>query len=300
MRRLPGPALIILATVLWGTTGTTQQLAPEGASPLTIGALRLLVAAIVLLILASLTGHLRNLAGLRRPATLIAALGVAAYQPFFFLAVDTTGVVVGTIVAIGSAPIIGGILAWIYDRAAPSRTWIAATAVAIFGVTLLIAAGNEIGTSTTGIFYAMAAGACYATYVIAARQLARGGDPIGSTTVIFAIAAVLLLPLLATDSLGWVATPAGALTVLHLGVLATAVAYLLFAKGLETTQSTTATTLTLGEPVTAALLGVIALGERPPPLGWVGFALVLVALAAVAAEGRYYRLVPDRRRQRLR
>lgn len=300
MRRLPGPALIGLATVLWGTTGTAQQLAPEGASPLTIGALRLLVAAIALLALALFTGHLRNLAGLRRPATLIAALGVAAYQPFFFLAVDTTGVVVGTIVAIGCAPIIGGILAWIYDRAAPSRTWIVATTVAIFGVTLLIAAGNEIGTSTRGIVFAIAAGAAYATYVIAARQLARQGDTIGSTTIIFAIAAVLLLPLLATDELGWVATPAGALTAIHLGILATAVAYLLFAKGLETTRSTTATTLTLGEPVTAALLGVIALGERPPPLGWAGFALVLVALAAVAAEGRSNRLMPDRSGDRLR
>lgn len=285
MRRLPGPILIVLATILWGTTGTTQQLAPEGATPLTIGALRLLVAAVALFVVAAPTKHLRNLGGLRRPATLIAALGVAAYQPLFFLAVEKTGVVVGTIVAIGSAPIIGGVLAWVYDRVPPSRTWVTATGVAIFGVVLLVAAGQELGASVDGLFLAVAAGGAYATYVIAARQLARSGNPIGSTTIVFAIAAVVLLPLLATDDLGWVATPAGVVTVLHLGVLATAVAYLLFANGLATTKSTTATTLTLGEPMTAALLGVVAVGERPPPLGWIGFGLVLAALIAVAAEG---------------
>lgn len=76
---------------------------------------------------------------------------------------------------------------------------------------------------------------------------------------------------------------------IHLGVLATAVAYLLFANGLETTRSTTATTLSLGEPMTAAVLGVIVVGERPPALGWIGFALVLVALGVVAAEGQGHR-----------
>lgn len=296
MRRLPGPALIGLATLLWGTTGTTQQLAPDAASPLTIGALRLLVAAVVLMTVAGVTGHLHNLGGLRRPATLLAAVGVGAFQPFFFLAVDKTGVVVGTIVAIGSAPIFAGLLAWGLDRAAPSRLWSIATAVAIVGVGLLVAAGREIGVSIGGILLAIVAGAAYATYVIAARQLARGGEVIGSTAIIFAIAATLLLPLLATADLGWAGTVGGVATVLHLGVLATAVAYLLFANGLETTRSTTATTLTLGEPMTAALLGVVVIGERPPLLGWVGFALVLVGLAVVAVEGQSHRFRRPRHR----
>lgn len=295
MRRLPGWALILLATVLWGTTGTTQQLAPEASSPLTIGALRLLIAAAFLMIVAGSTGKLSRRRDLRRPATLLAAVGVAAYQPFFFLAVDRTGVVIGTIIAIGSAPVFAGLLAWGYDRVPPSRLWTGATAVAIAGVALLVAAGNELGASLEGVVYALIAGAAYATYVIAARQLARGGNVAGSTALIFALAATLLLPLLATDDLAWVGTVAGATAVLHLGVLATAVAYLLFANGLETTQSTTATTLSLGEPVTAALLGVIAIGERPPVMGWVGFALVLVALATVATEGRSNRFFPSRK-----
>lgn len=294
MRRHTGPILIALATVLWGTTGTTQELAPDAATPVSIGALRLAVAAIVLILFAGFTGHLQNVRGMRRPATLLAAVGVAAYQPFFFLAVDRTGVVVGTIVAIGSAPIFAGLLAWAFDRAAPSRMWVGATALAIAGVVLLVAAGREVGTSTAGIAYGLVAGMAYATYVIAARQFSRLGNVVGSTSVIFAIAAVLLSPLLAVDDLGWVASPEGTSTVLYLGILATAVPYLLFATGLKTTRSTTATTLSLGEPVTATLLGVLVVGERPPLLGWIGFALVLVALGAVATEGRSNRFLPTR------
>jgi len=294
MRHLPGSVLIGLATILWGTTGTTQEFAPEASTPLTIGAMRLVVAAIVLMLIAGFSGHLGRLTGMRRPATLLAAVGVAAYQPFFFLAVDRTGVVVGTIVAIGSAPVFAGLLAWALDRAAPSRLWGTATAVALAGVALLVASGHDVGTSAAGIAYALGAGAAYATYVIAARQFSRDGNVIGSTAIIFAIAAVLLLPLLASGDLGWVATLPGTVTVLHLGVLATAAAYLLFAAGLQSTRSTTATTLSLGEPMTAALLGVIAVGERPTLLGWIGFGLVLVALTAVATEGRSNRFVPSR------
>lgn len=294
MSRLPGPLLIVLATVLWGTTGTTQELAPEAATPLSVGALRLLVAAVALLLIAGVTGHLQRVTGMRRPATLIAALGVAAYQPFFFLSVDRTGVVVGTIVAIGSAPVVAGLLAWALDRVPPSRTWLGATGAAIAGVALLVAAGRNIGISGDGVLFAVVAGTAYAFYVIAARQFSREGNVVGSTTVIFAIAAVLLLPLLGSADLAWVAEPAGWLAVLHLGVLATAAAYLLFASGLRTTRSTTATTLSLGEPATAALLGVIVIGERPPLLGWVGFALLLFALLAVATEGRSNRLTPHR------
>lgn len=294
-RHLTGPLLILAATVLWGTTGTTQELAPDGATPLSIGALRVLVAAVALMAIAAATRRLRDLSGLRRPATLVAALGVGLYQPFFFLAVDRTGVVVGTIVAIGTAPVVGGLLAWAYDRRPPSRTWMVATAVAVAGVAFLVAAGRELGANADGVIFATLAGTAYATYVIAARQFAKIGDVVGSTAIIFAIAAVLLLPLLAVDSLEWVATRAGAITVLYLGLLATAAAYLLFAKGLETTRSTTATTLSLGEPVTAALLGVVIIGERPTPVAWIGFTLVLVALAAVAGEGRSHRVAPGPR-----
>ncbi|WP_208006945.1 EamA family transporter, partial [Aeromicrobium phragmitis] len=43
----------------------------------------------------------------------VGALGVLAYQPTFFLGTEANGVAVGTVVALGSAPVLTGLLEWI-------------------------------------------------------------------------------------------------------------------------------------------------------------------------------------------
>ena len=48
-----------------------------------------------------------------------AVAGVAVYQLAFFAAVADTGVAVGTIVALGSAPTLTGLFEWIIDRRRP-------------------------------------------------------------------------------------------------------------------------------------------------------------------------------------
>jgi drug/metabolite transporter, DME family len=73
-----------------------------------------------------------------------------------------------------------------------------------------------------------------------------------------------MLPMLSwlfTTYLGWLLEPRGMAVALHLGVLATAVSYGLFARGLKSVNVGTAATLSLAEPLTAALLGVVVLGE---------------------------------------
>ncbi|MFQ5437137.1 MAG: EamA family transporter, partial [Anaerolineae bacterium] len=55
-----GPLLVIAAAILWGTTGTSQALAPAAATPLTIGALRLAIGGLALLGLALANGRLRS------------------------------------------------------------------------------------------------------------------------------------------------------------------------------------------------------------------------------------------------
>ena len=73
---------------------------------------------------------------------------------------------------------------------------------------------------------------------------------------------------------------------LFLGAVPTALAYVLFARGLrELTPGETAT-LTLAEPLTATGLGVLALGERPGAVAAIGAALVLAGLLALALPAR--------------
>jgi drug/metabolite transporter, DME family len=68
-------------------------------------------------------------------------------------------------------------------------------------------------------------------------------------------------------------------------VMTIALGYVLFARGLAGLPASTATTLTLAEPLTAMLLGVLLLGERLPAVAWSGAALVAVGLV-LAGERR--------------
>ncbi|MDA6365996.1 EamA family transporter, partial [Escherichia coli] len=65
---------------------------------------------------------------------------------------------------------------------------------------------------------------------------------------------------------------------LHLGILATGIAYFLFSKGLVHVSSSTAVTLALAEPLTAALLGVFLLGESLTAVSWLGIFLIMMGI----------------------
>ena len=81
-----GAWMVLAAGVLWGTTGTAQAFAPAGATPLAIGAVRLLVGGTALLILALVRRQLRPRGWPLLP-TITVLTGIALYQVCFFAAV---------------------------------------------------------------------------------------------------------------------------------------------------------------------------------------------------------------------
>jgi DME family drug/metabolite transporter len=281
-----GTWLILLAAVLWGTTGTAQELGPDAASPLAVGSLRLLVGAGALLAIAALRLRGVDWGWLLRRPTLVAAAGMAAYQPFFFSGVDRTGVAIGTLLAIGSAPVFVGVIESILSGSWPRRTWVTATIPAIAGLAVLAVSAGDVSIEGMGVLFALCAGLSYAVYAVNATRLARLGPVRHSAAAIFGLAALMLVPVALTQDLSFVASGDGFAMTLWLGVAATTAAYLLFTSGLQTTDSTTAATLTLGEPVTATLLGVVVLSERPRGGAWVGIALISLGLVLAARGSR--------------
>lgn len=286
-----GRLQVLAAAVLWGTTGTAQALAPEGASSEAIGALRMALGGATLLSLALATGAFRGLGRWPRGPLLAAAVGMGAYQPLFFTGVGRTGVAVGTVVAIGSAPVFAGALARALEGGWPGRRWVAATGLAVGGTSLLALGGRRADVDPLGVALALGAGLSYAVYAAAARALLADRPPLAVAGAVFPLAAVALSPLLVASDLGWVAGPRGLAVALHLGLVATALAYVLFSAGLARVPTPTAVTLSLAEPLTAAALGVVFLGERPGPAALLGGALVLAGLAVLAVR-RPARSVP--------
>jgi DME family drug/metabolite transporter len=136
-----------------------------------------------------------------------------------------------------------------------------------------------------GIHASVGAGASYAVYaVVAARLIARGVSRARTMGHIFGTAALISLPWWLTTDRAWLLTWRGAAGALWLGIAATAVAYLLFARGLGVLPTPTVATLTLAEPLTATLLGLIVLDERLALSAWVGIAILGVALVALAVQ----------------
>lgn len=276
----------MVAAVLWGTIGTASSLAPEVASPLSIGAARLAIGGAVL---AGVGSRFIPRSLLQRPALFVAAAGMAAYQPLFFTGVDRTGVAIGTAIAIGSAPFLtGGIASLLGSR--PSTRWLTATAIGGAGLAiLLLTSASEPSLDLTGALLCLGSGLAYAVYAVSTERLTDAGRPVAIAAATFSIAAVVLLPVLLSGDRGWLGEFSGWAAALWLGVMATALAYIFYTQGLTDSGShaigaPTAATLSLGEPLTAALLGVVLLTERPPALAWVGAALLLVGLVIAARD----------------
>lgn len=305
---LPGNAVlaVLAASLLFSTTGTAQALANVDGSPWAIGAARLafggtLLALIeVVMIRARRRGSSaragigaalpRARRDLRAWATVgVGSVGILAYQPTFFAGTRANGVAIGTVLAIGSSPILTGALAALRGHGRPERTWLIATAASLAGVTLLsgVFTSGETGGATRltagGVCASLGAGLAYSVYTLAAKEvLEMGWAPGEAMAGMFGGAGLLSMPALAFVDLGWLGSPAGLLLIGWLGAAPTCVAYLLFGWGLARLPARTVATLTLGEPLGAALLGIVVLGERLSTTAVVGMAFLGGGLALLA------------------
>lgn len=269
-----GMLLVLAAACLWGTTGTSQALAPETSSPLTIGAMRLVIGGISLTLLSLLNGGLRRW-NFNYPLILLAGFFVALYQVSFFSGVKLTGVAAGTIVGIGSSPVFAGILDLLVAKKPPGRRWYFSTLFAITGCAILVVNGSTIHINTLGILLSMLAGLTYASYALLIKMLIVDRDAEEITSLVFLTGAIFLCPILLSYDLSWLAEINGWLLMVHLGLFATALSYYLFARGLEHIPVSSAVTLSLAEPLTATVLGVVVVGEKLSGVAWSGLFLIL-------------------------
>ncbi len=275
-------AQVLLAAICFGTTGTAQAVGP-GGSPVAVGAARIVLGGLLLALVA------RGLR-VRMPRIGAALIGmataVAVYQLSFFAAVKLTGVAVGTVVAIGTGPAAAGALGRLVNGERLSARWAQATILAAVGV-LLLAGDGGASVDLTGVALAVTSGVGYATYtVLSKRMLDAGEAPEGVMAAGFGGAGVLLLPALVVAGPGFLGTPGGLAMAAYLAAVPTALAYVLFSRGLRHMSSGETATLVLAEPLTAAVLGVVALGEHPSPTAGIGALLVLAGLLVLAAPGR--------------
>jgi len=261
--------------------------ATAGTTPLVIGAVRMLIAAVLLAVLArTITGSLR-VARADRWRCVVLGVCMAAFQACYFSAVTLTGIAVAALIAICCAPLlIAGLAAAVLGERLTGRVG-GALALGIAGTALLTVgprtAADVSAPFVAGVLLALGASLAYALYVVLAKAaLARTG-PLPLAAASFGVGALVLLPMLAGPDvgrqlgLGWA-------WLLYLGAVTTAGAYAIYTLGLREVPASSAGVVALLEPLTATGLGVFLFGERLGAAGAAGAVLLFAALGLLVTR----------------
>jgi DME family drug/metabolite transporter len=280
-----------VAGVLWGTIGPAVAYVDDhaGLSAVQISVWRIAIAAAVLTAFWLLRGRrrARSAGPLGRPGRPLVlrclAIGIVTtgYQLAYFAAVASAGVPVPTFIALGLGPVLVAFGETVLFRRRPDGRTLAVLVAAIGGLALLMV-GKPAEVTASGVAFALASAVGAAIAVLAAGSVSRRVD----ATLLNTLAAVgglaVLAPLAAvTGGPGTAHDAVSILLLVHLGVVVSVLAYGLYFAATRVLPSTHVVILTLLEPLTAAALAVLLLGQSLTPASVAGGALLLGAVVAL-------------------
>ncbi len=270
---------VLGAALCFGTTGTTQQLGVPEISPVAVASARLICGSLFLFIFASFQRKNRGEVRMPLPDLIVCGAGIGMYQLTFFSAVHSTGIAIATVTALGAAPTLSALVAFVLMREKPQRSWYLGTTITILGIVLVGTAHGIASFNGKGVALAALAGFGFAVFnVVCRRSLARGAQDIWLTATTFGVAAVVSSPFLFTQSPVWILTTKGFVTVLWLGLVTTSLGYVLFMFGLKRIESSLAATVVLAEPATATILAAFVIGEKLLLQSYLGIATVALGI----------------------
>ncbi|MEZ9568017.1 DMT family transporter [Vibrio splendidus] len=281
-----GTLAILFASILWGTTGTAASFAPD-LSPLAIGAFSMGVGGLMQAglayrkILFAFDKLLQN-----KKLLAVSALALAVYPLAFYSSMKLSGVAIGTVVSIATAPFFSALLECLISKKNNiNRRWLTSFAIGVVGIGLLVfsesSSANESGEDLKllGIGLGLVAGLCYAIYSWATKALIdKGIKSQAAMGSIFGLGAMLLLPTLWFTGENLFSSQINVLVISYLTLIPQCVGYIAFSFGLRHVTASSANLLTLFEPVVAAVLAVCVVGELIPFIGWLGMFLIVLCL----------------------
>jgi drug/metabolite transporter (DMT)-like permease len=287
--------LLVLLGVIWGGAFLGVSLALTGFPPLTLAAIRIALAAALLVGLAFLLGP--GLPETRTPRgrrIWLHCLGMAVFTnaiPFSLLAWGQQHVTSGFAgITMAVVPLLVLPLAHAFvPGEALTRRKLAGFALGFTGTVLLIGPGALLsgpGAEPLARLACIAASACYATGAIVTRR-APQGPFLSFAAGGLLLAAALILPVaLVVDGLPGPVPTRALLGAVYLGVFPTALATILLVHVIQTAGPSFLSLVNYQVPVWAVLIGMVALGESLPPQFLGALALILTGLAVAEARLR--------------
>ncbi len=289
-RFAPIDALLLLVVSIWGSNFSVVKASIEQIPPLGFNALRLIVACVVLLGAARLSGA-RVPARDEWPRLVgLGLVGHGGYQLFFVLGLARTSVTNSSLI-LGCLPVAVLLLNAVSRRreSVGGLQW-AGVALALLGLYFVVGVGAEVTRDTLrGDLLIVVAVWCWAWYTIGSRRLLLQHTPLQVTACTTLVGAACVIPFGVPSlvTLDWVAVSAWAWVAVGVsGALALSLAYVIWYVGVQRLGSARTAVYSNLVPVVAMTVAAVGLRE---PIGWVkivGASLVLTALLLTRMERR--------------
>lgn len=287
MNKYLGILAVILASLLWGTTGTAATFVPA-LSPLFIGSFAMGIGGILQCGLATVKiVHDRALLAVHCRFLIVGALAVAIYPLAFYSSMRLSGVTIGTVVSIGSAPILSAIIEYFSRDFQLNKQWAMGALLGIIGMVMLAFSDNASTTIqythvNLGILLGLVAGLTYALYSWSARQLMlKGVNTKAAMGATFGCGGLLLIPVMLITGSAFVNSWNNMTVGFYMALIPMFLGYRCYGFGLSKISASMATTITLLEPVIAAILAMLIVGECLSLIGWIGMLLIFICLIMV-------------------
>ena len=283
-------ALLLLLATLWGASYSFIKLGVATIPPITLIALRTLIAGVLLLLV-------MRWRGVTMPTD------AATWRRFAFQAC-LNSVIPWTLIAWSERTVDAG-LATILNSAAPIFTFLftalitrheaasprklLGVAAGMVGICLIIGvkAFDHVGQELVAQIAIVAATICYACGAIFSRGFA-GLDPMAPAAGSLLCGTAVLIPLGLVVEQPWTAAPSASsvYALMGLAVFSTAAAFVIYFRLIQTLGSVGTTAQAYLRVPIGVALSVIFLGERLSPTAWIGLGCVVLGVAAMTIPAR--------------
>lgn len=279
--------LLLIATAIWGFAFVAQKSAMDHMGPMTFAGIRFLLGGVALLPFAIFEFRAKraSVAALTRQQWLL--IGALSLTFFLASAIQQYGLIYTSVTNSGFLTalyvLFVPLIAWLAIRTRPHPVIYLGAPLALIGIFYLN--GGHLAAFNAGDGLMVLSAAFWGGQVFLIGYLSRQtGLPVVLSALSFLVVGVLsLLVAFGFEAPDFTTIGNGWLEILYAGIMSTAIAYTLQAIGQQHVPAANAAIILSAESLFAALGGALLLGERLPPVGYAGAALIFFAIIIVEA-----------------
>lgn len=265
--RFSPEALFVISGISQYTGAVIAVSMFDDIPPATVAWFRVIGAAIVLLAIS--WRHQRGWTRRELAAAAIFGVATSLMNVFFYLAIDR--------IALGKS-VVMEFIGPVAVAAAFTRTRRNTVALLLAVTGVLVLSGVEVDAEPLGLVFVFAASAMWAAYIMIGRHIASLNKGVAGLGLGLAIGAVAITPIGAPGSGPVFSTPVWLATALMVGVFSNAIGYGIDQHVLRRIPVRRFALLLALLPVTALVVGFIALEQTPSVIDLLGAALVIVGV----------------------